>query len=865
MDTPELMDQWGAVQRINIDDEMRGAYLDYAMSVIVSRALPDVRDGLKPVHRRILYAMYDMGLRPDRPFKKSARIVGEVLGKYHPHGDGAVYDAMVRMAQEFSMRYPLVDGQGNFGSVDGDSAAAMRYTEARLTRPAMELLVDIDKETVPFSENFDGSIEEPDVLPARIPNLLLNGGGGIAVGMATNIPPHNLTEVCNASIFVIDNWTRLDEVTLDDLMEHIKGPDFPTGGMILGTEGIKSGFATGRGRVIMRAKTLIEEMPRGGRFQIVVTELPFQVNKASLIEKMADLVHEGRVVGISDLRDESDRDGLRIVIELKRGAHPAKVQNQLFKYTLLQTTFGVNNLALVDGGPRLLSLKQVLRYFVEHREVVIQKRSEYELGKARARAHILEGLLKALDQLDAVIETIRQSPSADAALSRLMQGFDLSELQSRAILDMQLRRLAALERQKITDEYAEVMSNIRYLEDLLAHPEKILALIRADLEEIRERFGDARRTEIVGGSDGSFNDEDLIPNVPVFVTVTERGYVKRVPAETYRSQHRGGKGINGMATREEDSVMHCFACMAHDDLLFFTDQGKVYQQRAYEVPDASRIAKGTPLINIVQVDGNERVTTVIPVRDWEKADYFVMLTEQGRIKRVELDQFRNVRPSGLIAINLDEGDHLRWVKMTHGDNHIIIVTEQGQSIRFHEDDARPMGRAAAGVMAIRLDSGDRVAAMDVCLPGADLLVVTSKGYGKRTPLKEYGQQSRFGKGIRTFAREMELTGPIVEARVVVPGHEVTLISAEGMVMRTGVDKIAQYGRATRGVRVMGLRESDRVVSLALLDERMMSNGQPGDGNGQAAETVPIATSNGLDLVDEAFASVLDEPNGHEQG
>ncbi len=864
MDMAETITPFGSVQRISINEEMREAYLDYAMSVIVSRALPDVRDGLKPVHRRILYAMYDMGLRPDRPFKKSARIVGEVLGKYHPHGDSAVYDAMVRMAQDFSMRYPLVDGQGNFGSVDGDGAAAMRYTEARLTQPAMELLVDIDKETVDFKENFDGSMQEPEVLPARLPNLLLNGGGGIAVGMATNIAPHNLTEVCNATIFLIDNWGQLDDITVDDLMQYVKGPDFPTGGLILGSEGIKSAFATGRGRIIMRARTEIEEMSRGDRFHVVVTDIPYQVNKASLIEKIAELVRDGRLDGISDLRDESDRHGLRIVIELKRNAHPAKVRNQLFKYTYLQSTFGVNMLALVDGSPRLLSLKQVLRYYVEHRSDVIRRRSEYELQKAKARAHILEGLLKALDYLDEVIETIRRSPSADAALTRLMDRFDLSEVQSRAILDMQLRRLAALERQKITDEYGEIQAQIQYLEDLLAHPEKILALIREDLEDVRNRFGDERRTEILPDSDGSLNEEDLIPNIPLFVTVTERGYAKRVPAETYRAQHRGGKGITGMKTRDEDSVMHAFACMAHDDLLFFTDKGKVYQQRAYEIPDASRVGKGIPLVNVLQIDPDERVTTIIPVRDWEKADYFIMLTEQGRIKRVALDQFQNVRPSGLIAIKLDDHDHLRWVKMTHGDDDIIIVTERGQSIRFHEDDARPMGRAAAGVMAIRLDSSDRVAAMDICNGGCDLLVITSRGYGKRTPLEEYSRQSRYGKGIRTLARALRITGPIVEARVVNRGDEITLISAEGMVMRTPVTQISQFGRATRGVRVMNLKEGDRVVSMALLDENTL-NYKETDGIPSEIPSVQAIVGNGGKAVagkDVAEANTVENANGY---
>ena len=823
MGIAKIKDKFGSVQRINIDDEMRGAYLDYAMSVIVSRALPDVRDGLKPVHRRILYAMYDMGLRPNRPYKKSARIVGEVLGKYHPHGDSAVYDAMVRMAQDFSMRYMLVDGQGNFGSVDGDAAAAMRYTEARLTEPAMEMLVDIDKETVAFKENFDGSMEEPSVLPARWPNLLVNGGGGIAVGMATNIPPHNLTEVCNAAIFVIDNWNSLGDITVDDLMQYIKGPDFPTGGQILGLDGIRSAFATGRGRIVIRARTEIEEMPKSKRFRIVVTEIPFQINKATLIEKMAELVRSERLTHISDLRDESDRDGLRIVIELKRGAYPAKVRNQLFKFTQLQATFGVNMLALIKGGPRLLSLKQVLRHYIEHRQDVIRRRSEYELNKARSRAHILEGLLKALDHLDPVIETIRRSPNAEIARNRLVEGFELSELQARAILDMQLRRLAALEGKKITDEHSEIQAQIAYLEDLLNEPQKILALIRDDLIEVRDRFGDSRRTELIAGNDGSFNEEDLIPNIALFVTVTERGYVKRVPAETYRAQHRGGKGIAGMKTSGEDSVMDAFACMAHDDLLFFTDKGKVYQQRAYEIPDASRVAKGIPLINIVQLNPTEKVTTIIPVRDWEKADYFVMLTEQGRIKRIPIEELNHVRNSGLISIKLDDNDHLRWVKMTHGNEDLILVTEQGQAIRFHEDSVRSMGRAAAGVMAIRLENGDKLAALDVCRKGADLLILTSGGYGKRTPLEDYSRQNRFGKGVRTIARALHITGLVVGARVVVPSDEITIISAEGMVMRTEVEQIAQYGRATRGVRVMGLKDGDRVVSLAVFNEQTFSN------------------------------------------
>ncbi len=818
MDTLDQNGEIGSVQRVNIDEEMRGAYLDYAMSVIVSRALPDVRDGLKPVHRRILYAMYDMGLRPDRPFKKSARIVGEVLGKYHPHGDSAVYDTMVRMAQDFSMRYQLVDGQGNFGSVDGDSAAAMRYTEARLTWMALELLTDIDRNTVNFKENFDASMEEPVVLPARTPNLLLNGAGGIAVGMATNVPPHNLTEVCNAAIYLIDRWQELDEITVDDLMEFIKGPDFPTGGEILGTEGIKSAFATGRGRVIMRAKADIEEMPKGNRYQIIIHEIPYQVNKASLVEKIAELVHEEKITQISDLRDERDRNGMRIVVELKRGAHPQKVRNQLFKFTQLQATFGVNMLALVEGSPRLLSIKQILRYYIEHRQEVIRRRTEYDLDKARARQHILQGLLKALDNLDAVISTIRQSPSAEVSLTRLMEGFDLTDIQARAILDMQLRRLAALERQKITDEYEEITAHIGYLENILGDPAKILELIREDLVQVKERHGDERRTTIVPGGDGILSDEDLIPNVPTFVSVTERGYAKRVPYETYRAQGRGGKGVTGMKTRDEDAVMHAFTCQTHDDLLFFTDRGKVYHQKAYEIPDASRIGRGLPLVNIINIEPDERVTTIIPVQDWEQVDYFVLLTEQARIKRVSLNDFRNVRASGLIAITLDNGDHLRWVKMTHGNDDLIVVTILGQSIRFSEHEVRAMGRTAAGVTAIRLDQKDLVAGLDVCIDGADLLVVTANGYGKRTALDEYSQQGRYGKGVRTLSKEVDITGPIVEARVTRPGDEITVISADGMVMRTVVSQIAQYGRATRGVRVIKLNNRDRVVSVSVVEE-----------------------------------------------
>ncbi len=812
----------GRIEQIDIEREMRGAYLDYAMSVIVSRALPDVRDGLKPVHRRILYAMYDMGLRPNQPYKKSARIVGEVLGKYHPHGDSAVYDAMARLAQDFSMRYPLVDGQGNFGSIDGDSPAAMRYTEARLAPIAMEMLADIDKETVDFVDNFDGSLQEPVVLPARIPNLLLNGASGIAVGMATNIPPHNLNEVADALIYILDQWERFDDISVDELMTFIKGPDFPTAARILGTEGIKSAYATGRGTITVRARAEIEEL-RGGRQQIVVTEIPYQVNKSSLIERMADLVRQGRLDQISDIRDETDRDGIRIVIELKRGAFANKVRNQLFKYTQLQVSYGINMLALVGGVPRVLPLKQMLKHYIDHRIEVIRRRTRFELDKARARAHIVEGLLKALNVLDAVIETIRASASADEALTALIRTFGFSEEQARAILDMQLRRLAALERQKLEDEYRELQARIAYLTDLLEHEEKIRRLIREDLEDIKAKYGDERRTEIIPGADGSFDEEDLIPNVPVLVTLTNRGYIKRINAKTFRTQRRGGRGVKGMGTRGEDEVKEIFAARTHDDVLFFTNKGKVYQIRAYQIPDSGRTGKGTPLVNLINLAPDETVTAAIPVRDWDAADYLVMLTRFGRIKRVDLSAFQSVRSSGLIAIGLDEGDELRWVKMTHGNQELILVTKQGQAIRFSEEDVRPMGRSAAGVMAIRLEDGDEVAAMDVVQPDADLLIVTAHGYGKRVPLREFPTQSRYGKGVRAIARAMKTTGPIVEARVVTDESDITIISAEGILIRTKARQISQMGRQARGVRVMKLDEGDLVASLALLDTTRLEN------------------------------------------
>jgi DNA gyrase subunit A len=794
----------GIIRQIDIESEMKVAYLDYAMSVIVARALPDARDGLKPVHRRILYAMHDMGIRSNSAYKKSARIVGEVLGKYHPHGDAAVYDAMARMAQAFSMRYPLVDGQGNFGSIDGDSPAAMRYTEARLATIAEEMLLDIEKDTVDWVDNFDGSLQEPEVLPARLPNLLLNGTSGIAVGMATNIPPHNLGEICDAIAYCIEHYEDFDDVAVGDLMQFVKGPDFPTGGLILGREGIEAAYGTGKGRVVMRAVAHIEEM-RGNRHRIVVNEIPFQVNKAGLIEKIAELVRAGRLKDIADLRDESDRHGLSIVVELKRGAQPSKVLNQLFKFTPLQSTFGVNMLALVAGEPRILPLKRALQVYIEHRRQVITRRTQFELDRAGRRAHILEGLLIALSNLDAVIQTIRESP------------FKLTEAQAQAILDMQLRRLAALERQKIEEEYAQLLETITYLEDLLANPQKILALIKEDVLGVKEKYGDERRTRIVADASEDFDEEDLVPREEVLIAITQRGYAKRVPATTYRTQLRGGRGVTGMTTREEDAVQFLFAVNSLDTILYFTDKGKVYSEKAYRVPDAGRTAKGIPIINLINLAPDERVTATVTVPDFEKAEYLTMVTHRGKIKRTDLSEFESVRPSGLIAIILDDGDELGWVKPTEGDDEVVLVTQGGHAIRFKESEVRSMGRAAGGVKAIRLADGDQVAAMDVVEPAGELLVVTARGYAKRTRLGEYSTQGRYGGGVLTLSKQgLSVTGTIVDARVVSEDNDITLISAEGMVLRTRVKQIPAMGRATRGATVMRMKEGDAVVSLALL-------------------------------------------------
>jgi DNA gyrase subunit A len=804
----------GIVRQVDIDEQMRGAYLDYAMSVIVARALPDVRDGLKPVHRRILYAMHDMGIRAGSPYRKSARIVGEVLGKYHPHGDAAVYDAMARMAQDFSMRYMLVDGQGNFGSVDGDSPAAMRYTEARLHAMAEELLLDIDKDTVDFADNFDGSLQEPLVLPSRLPNLLLNGSSGIAVGMATNIPPHNLGELAQAIGHLVDNYDRMDDVAIDDLMNFIPGPDFPTGGVVVGVEGVRLAYTTGRGRLVMRALAHIEESS-GSRHRIVITEIPYQVNKAGLIERIADLVREGRLDDISDLRDESDRRGMSIVVELKRGAQPKKVLNQLFKYTALQTTFGVQLLALVDGEPRLLSLKRALQLFVEHRRTVIARRSEFELAKAKARAHILDGLLIALANLDDVISTIRKSPDADVAKERLMSRFKLSELQAQAILDMQLRRLAALERKKIEDEHKEVAGRIAFLEDLLASPKKVLALVKDDMSEMAAKFGDPRRTRIAPDATETFREEDLVADEAVLISVTEKGYVKRTAAGVYKRQGRGGRGVTGHGMRGEDEVMMLIPARSLDTLLFFSDRGKVYSEKAYQIPDADRTARGIPMVSILALDADETITAALAIPKFEEARYCTMATRRGKIKRVALSEFAAVRPSGLIAISLGRGDQLGWVRVTTGDDEIILVTEQGQALRYHERGIRPMGRPAAGVRAIRLRQGDSVTSMEVVDRKGDLLVVTALGFGKRTPLAEYPAKGRATGGVITLSKDkLGTTGPVASARVVHEDDDLTMISTGGLVLRTKVKQIKRAGRATMGVKVIDLREGEIVASVA---------------------------------------------------
>ena len=798
------------IKNRDIGVEMRESFMDYAMSIIVSRALPDVRDGLKPVHRRILYAMNDLGMTPDKPFKKSARIVGDVIGKYHPHGDTAVYHTMVRMAQDFSMRYMLVEGHGNFGSVDGDMAAAMRYTEARLSKIAMEMLRDINKETVDFQPNYDGEEQEPMVLPSRYPNLLVNGVSGIAVGMATNIPPHNLGEVIDGVQALIKN----PEITSLELMEYIKGPDFPTYGYILGRSGIRQAYQTGRGSVTMRAKANIEE--NNNRARIVIYELPYQVNKARLVEKIADLVREKNIDGITDLRDESDRNGMRVVIELRRDVNPNVVLNNLYKQTPMQSTFGINMLAIVNGEPKTLGLYEVLYHYLEHQKIVIRRRTEFELRKAEARAHILEGLRVALDHLDEVIALIRGSQTSEIARDGLMSKFELTLEQAQAIMEMRLQRLTGLERDKIENEYQDLMKRIAEMRDILANESLILQIISEELNEIKDRFNDERRTEITVGEE-SILDEDLIPQEEVIITISHSGYIKRLPANTYRNQKRGGRGVMGMDTKDQDFVEHLFVTNSHHYLLFFTDRGKVYRLKAYEIPDLSRTARGTAIINLIQIEQGETVNAVIPVKKFESEEYLFFATRQGVVKKTPLEDYTNIRKGGLIAINLREDDSLIEAKLVTNEQELIMGTSQGMSIRFSENDVRSMGRSATGVRGIRLGDNDQVIGMDVIDKDMDILIVTANGYGKRTPASDYRSQGRGGKGIKTI-NVTEKNGAVIALKVVKNEEDLMIITTLGTLIRTSMEGISTMGRYTQGVKLINIREDDAVATVSRVDK-----------------------------------------------
>jgi DNA gyrase subunit A len=790
----------------DIGVEMRESFMDYAMSIIVSRALPDVRDGLKPVHRRILYAMSELGMAPDKPYKKSARIVGEVIGKYHPHGDSAVYESMVRMAQDFSLRYMMVDGHGNFGSIDGDSAAAMRYTEARLSKIAMEMLRDLNKETVDFNPNYDGEEQEPAVLPARYPNLLVNGNTGIAVGMATNIPPHNLTEVIEGTQALL----RDPELTPNDLMEYIKGPDFPTSGFILGREGIRQAYNTGRGSVTMRARAEIEEV--NGKARIIVHELPYQVIKARLVEKIAELVRDKKIDGITDLRDESDRNGMRVVIEMRRDVTPTVVLNNLYKHTQMQSTFGINMLAIVNREPRILNLRDVLHHYIQHQVEVIRRRTEFDLKKAEARAHILEGLRVALDHLDEVISLIRSSRTAEEAREGLITRFGLSNDQAQAILDMRLQRLTGLERDRIEQEYNELVQKIAEYKAILADEHLVRDIIYNELDEIKERFGDERRTEITA-SDSEIMDEDLIPRDDVVITMTHTGYIKRLPVSTYRNQRRGGRGIMGMGTKDDDFVENLFVSNTHHFLLFFTNKGRVFRLKAYEIPDLSRTARGTPIINLIQIEQGETIQAVIPVESFEPNKFLFFATRKGIVKKTPLDDYSNIRKVGLIAISLREDDDLIGVKLTDGDREIIMGTSEGMSIRFSEQDVRSMGRSATGVKGIQLDDNDKVIDMDIVQPDETVLIVTTKGYGKRTPTSEYRVQTRGGKGIKTL-NVTDKNGEIVSLKVVNNDEDLMIMTSSGTLIRTSISGINTMGRITQGVKLINIREDDSVATVA---------------------------------------------------
>ncbi len=796
-----------------IYDEMKNSYIDYAMSVIVGRALPDVRDGLKPVHRRILYGMHSLGITPDKPHKKSARIVGEVMGKYHPHGDSSIYDAMVKMAQDFSTRYPLVDGHGNFGSVDGDGAAASRYTEARMSPFSLQMVRDIEKDTVDFMDNYDGEEKEPEVLPARVPNLLINGSNGIAVGMATSIPPHNLGETIDACVKLIDE----PESSIEELARIIKGPDFPTGAIILGKHAARDAYLTGQGKVNVRSVCEIEEDKRG-RMRIIVSEIPFQVNKARLIESMAELVKDKRVEGISAIRDESNREGTRIVIELKKDVNPNVILNRLYKHTALQTSFSMIMLALVDGEPKILNLKQILEEYLKHQKVVVTRRTRFDLAKAEARAHILEGLIIALDNIDEVIATIRSS--YNDAKEKLMIRFGLSEIQAQAILDMRLAKLQGLEREKIQAEYNELLKKIAYYKSLLADEHKLMGVIKDELLEIKGKWGDPRRTKIVA-DEGELDEEALIDEEDVAITLTHLGYVKRVPADTYKAQRRGGKGIVGLTTRESDFVRDLIITSTHDYLMFFTDMGRVYKIKAYEIPEASRTAKGTPVINFLNLNSTERVTAMIPVREFNADECLVMVTKQGTIKKTPMSEFDTNRKTGLIAITLKEGDKLISVALANGDENVLVVTKQGKAIAFSEKDVRPMGRNAGGVRAILLEKGDEVVSMELDIDQTrKMLVITENGFGKRTPLEEYRLQARGGKGVATYDKtKFSKTGMLVGATLVSEDDEVMVINSNGVIIRIRADEVSTLGRTTQGVKIMKVEKGNRIVSFAkVIDE-----------------------------------------------
>lgn len=799
----------GNILQVDIKQEMKKCYIDYAMSVIVGRALPDVRDGLKPVHRRILYSMYELGITPDKGYRKCARIVGDVLGKYHPHGDTAVYDALVRMAQDFSIRYPLVDGHGNFGSVDGDGAAAMRYTEARMSKITLELLREINKNTVDFVPNFDGEEQEPLVLPSRFPNLLVSGSSGIAVGMATNIPPHNLGEVINGIIMLIDN----PEATVLDLMSEIKGPDFPTAGIILGYSGIREAYETGRGKILVRAKSTIEE--EKGRQKIIVTELPYQVNKAKLVENIADLVRDKKIEGISDLRDESDREGMRIVIETKKDANANVILNQLYKHTNLQVTFGAIMIALVNNEPQTLNLKQILAHYINFQMEVIRRRTQFDLDKALARAHILEGLRIALDHIDEVIALIRASKTTEIARNGLMEKFGLSEKQAQAILDMRLQRLTGLERQKIEDEYNDLMKDIKYYKEVLENESLVLKIIKDELLEIKAKYADERRTAIER-NDSEIDIEDLIQEQEVVITLTHAGYVKRIAADTYTAQKRGGRGIQAMTTKEDDFVEHIFITSTHNNLLFFTNLGRAYKLKGYELPEAGRSAKGTNLVNILPLNPGEKIQAVMPIKEFVEDTYLVMATKEGIIKKTDLIEFSSIRKNGLMAINLRDGDELIGVRMTDGESEILIVTENGYSMRFNEADVRSMGRTATGVKAITLREGDKAVSMNVVAENEDVLIVSENGFGKRTVIDEYPAHRRGGKGVITY-KVTEKTGKIVGARIVKDGDEIMLINTSGVAIRLNAANISVTGRNTMGVTLMKTTEEEKVVAIAKIN------------------------------------------------